>query len=126
MAASEKCSAGSCRGKTDNLHTGYQRRAVPVRTDLQPDTTTTRSTARCRAARFPGFGTEIADSRAVSLWSGGTRHGSFTIEEFREGMRRRRHGLVRYEAQNWVRQSAHLENYARITWFKLGFWDCLG
>jgi hypothetical protein len=27
----------------------------------------TRSTARCRAARFPGFGTEIADSRAVSF-----------------------------------------------------------
>src|SRR3954470_12979621 len=27
----------------------------------------------------------------------------------REGMRRRRHGLVRFEAQNWVRQSAHLK-----------------
>ena len=36
-------------------------------------------------------------------------------------MRRRRQGRVRFEAQDWVRQSAHPENYAGITWFKLGF-----
>ena len=29
--------------------------------------------------------------------------------------------MVRFGSKNWVRQSAHPENYARITWFKLGF-----
>ena len=81
---------GLAEARPTSLHTDYQRRAVPVRTDLHRTRRRQRSTARCRAARFPGFGTEIADSRAVSLGSGGTRHGSFTIEEFREGMRRRR------------------------------------
>src|SRR3954447_22321871 len=66
------------------------------------------------------------DSRVVSLGNGCTRHGSFTIEEFREGMRRRRRLMIRFGSQNWIRQSAHPRHYARITWFKLGFWDCLG